>query len=189
MELLADAGALRGLAGHRHQARWAVAGVQEPLPLFTEAPAQAEQGVALPLPSVGENLMADYALVGTTRGPHPLRLLRSQLKARGCRSSKQLKQMKDNTYVKVAGLVTGRQRPGTASGVTFVTLEDEHGMINVVVWRTLAERQRKELVHSQLLQVQGKLEHKEGIRHLIASRLTDLTPMLQGLDTRSRDFH
>lgn len=189
MELLADAGALRGLAGHRHQARWAVAGVQEPLPLFTEAPAQAEQGVALPLPSVGENLMADYALVGTTMGPHPLRLLRSQLKARGCRSSKQLKQMNDNTHVKVAGLVTGRQRPGTASGVTFVTLEDEHGMINVVVWRTLAERQRKELVHSQLLQVQGTLEHKEGVRHLIAGKLTDLTPMLQGLDTRSRDFH
>mgnify|MGYP001267545811 CR=1 FL=1 len=189
MELLADAGALRGLAGHRHQARWAVAGVQEPLPLFTEAPTQAEQGVALPLPSVGENLMADYALVGTTMGPHPLRLLRSQLTARGCRSSKQLKQMNDNSHVKVAGLVTGRQRPGTASGVTFVTLEDEHGMINVVVWRTLAERQRKELVHSQLLQVQGKLEHKEGVRHLIAGKLTDLTPMLQGLDTRSRDFH
>ena len=133
--------------------------------------------------------MADYALVGTTMGPHPLRLLRNQLKARGCRSSKQLKQMKDNTHVKVAGLVTGRQRPGTASGVTFVTLEDEHGMINVVVWRSLAERQRKELVHSQLLQVQGKLEHKEGVRHLIAGKLTDLTPMLQGLDTRSRDFH
>lgn len=189
MELLADAGALRGLAGHRHQARWAVAGVQEPLPLFTEAPVQAEQGVALPLPSVGENLIADYALVGTTMGPHPLRLLRNQLKARGCRSSKQLKQMSDNTHVKVAGLVTGRQRPGTASGVTFVTLEDEHGMINVVVWRTLAERQRKELVLSQLLQVQGKLEHKEGVRHLIAGKLTDLTPMLQGLDTRSRDFH
>src|SRR5690606_4315470 len=129
MELLADAGALRGLAGHRHQARWAVAGVQEPLPLFTEAPlqaeqcvalplfteapVQAEQGVALPLPSVGENLMADYALVGTTLGPHLLRLLRSKLKARGCRSSKQLKQMNDNTHVKVAGLVTGRQRPGT----------------------------------------------------------------------------
>ena len=189
LELLADAGALRGLAGHRHQARWAVAGVQEPLPLFADTPAQAEQGVALPLPSVGENLMADYALVGTTMGPHPLRLLRSQLKAIGCSSSKQLKQLGDDTRVKVAGLVTGRQRPGTASGVTFVTLEDEHGMINVVVWRTLAERQRKELVHSQLLQVQGKLEQKEGIRHLIASRLTDLTPLLQGLDTRSRDFH
>src|SRR5690606_40403271 len=77
MELLADAGALRGLAGHRHQARWAVAGVQEPLPLFTEAPAQTEQDVALPLPSVGENLMADYARGGTTMSPHPLRALPS----------------------------------------------------------------------------------------------------------------
>src|SRR5690606_19674456 len=88
MELLADAGALRGLAGHRHQPRRAVAGVQEPLPLFADAPAQAELGVALPLPSIGENLMAAYALVGTTMGPRPLRLLRGQLTARGCGSSK-----------------------------------------------------------------------------------------------------
>ena len=189
LELLADANALQGLAGHRHQARWAVAGVQEPLPLFAEAPTPAEQNVALPQPSIGENLLADYALTGTTMGPHPLQLLRSQLASRGCRNSQQLKHMANNSRVKVAGLVTGRQRPGTASGVTFVTLEDEHGMINVVVWRSLAECQRKELVHSQLLQVQGKLETREGIRHLIASRLTDLTPMLQGLDTRSRDFH
>ncbi|MFA5678291.1 MAG: error-prone DNA polymerase [Pseudomonas sp.] len=189
LELLADASALRGLAGDRHQARWAVAGVQEPLPLFAETPPATEQNVALPLPSVGENLMADYALVGTTMGPHPLRLLRAELSRRGCRSSRQLTHMANDTRVSVAGLVTGRQRPGTASGVTFVTLEDEHGMVNVIVWRTLAERQRKELVHSQLLQVHGKLETKEGIRHLIAHRLTDLTTMLQGLDTRSRDFH
>lgn len=189
LELLADAAALRGLAGHRHQARWAVAGVQEPLPLFADAPAQVENEVDLPLPSVGENLLADYALVGTTMGPHPLRLLRSRLAALDCRSSRQLAQMANDSRVSAAGLVTGRQRPGTASGVTFVTLEDEFGMINVVVWRALAEHQRRELVHSQLLQVHGKLETREGVRHLIASRLTDLTHLLQGLDTRSRDFH
>ena len=189
LELLADTGALRGLAGNRHHARWAVAGVQEPLPLFAEVAESAEQQVTLPMPSVAQDLRADYALVGTTLGPHPLRLLRSTLAARGCRSSKQMKSMSNGKQVRVAGLVTGRQRPGTASGVTFVTLEDEFGMINVVVWRSLAEQQRKELVYSQLLQVQGKLETREGVHHLIASRLTDLTPMLEGLDTRSRDFH
>src|SRR5690606_12360010 len=88
MELLADARAPRGLARHPHAAGWADTWVQEPRPLFAEAPTQAEQGVALPLTSVGENLMADYALVGTTMGPHPLRLLRNQLKARCCRSSR-----------------------------------------------------------------------------------------------------
>ena len=189
LELLADTGALRGLAGNRHHARWAVAGVQEALPLFAGIAESAEQQVTLPMPSVAQDLRADYALVGTTLGPHPLRLLRSTLAARGCRSSKQIKAMPNGKQVRVAGLVTGRQRPGTASGVTFVTLEDEFGMINVVVWRSLAEQQRKELVYSQLLQVQGKLETREGVHHLIASHLTDLTPLLEGLDTRSRDFH
>jgi len=188
-ELLADAGALRGLAGNRHRARWAVAGVAPQLGLFAGQPAPQEQAVCLPLPTVSENLHADYALVGTTMGPHPLRLLRSALSARRCRSSQRLAQMAHGSQVSVAGLVTGRQRPGTASGVTFVTLEDEFGMVNVVVWRDLAERQRKEVMYARLLQVHGRLETQEGVRHLIASRLVDLTSMLDGLDTRSRDFH
>ncbi|SDS68489.1 error-prone DNA polymerase, DnaE-like [Halopseudomonas litoralis] len=187
--LLADAGALRGLAGNRHRARWAVAGIEPQLPLFAGQPAQAECTVALPLPSEAEEMQADYALVGTTMGRHPMAILRPQLRARRCCDSKELKTLEHGRPVTVAGLVTGRQRPGTASGVTFVTLEDEHGMINVVVWRALAERQRKELVLSSMLQVHGRLETKEGIHHLIASHLVDLTPMLNGLTTRSRDFH
>ncbi|HAB03736.1 MAG TPA: error-prone DNA polymerase, partial [Pseudomonas sp.] len=91
--------------------------------------------------------------------------------------------------VAVAGLVVGRQRPGTASGVTFVTLEDEYGMLNVVVWRELAERQRRALVGAQLLKVSGRLEQENGVRHLIARRLEDVSQLLQGLDVRSRDFH
>ncbi|WP_185266314.1 error-prone DNA polymerase [Halopseudomonas xiamenensis] len=189
LELLADAGALRGLAGNRHRARWAVAGVQEALPLFAGQPAPAEPAVALPLPSVAQDLHADYALVGTTMGPHPLRLLRGALAARRCRSSRQLAQMPHGSQLWVAGVVTGRQRPGTASGVTFVTLEDEFGMVNVVIWRALAERQRREVMQARLLQVYGRLESEQGVRHLIAQRLVDLTPMLDGLDTRSRDFH
>ena len=186
---LADAGALRALASDRHQARWQVAAVQPQLPLFADVDALPESTVALPVPSVAEDLMADYQTLGTTLGPHPLTLLRPRLRALGCRSSRELQDVGHGDNIAVAGLVVGRQRPQTASGVTFVTLEDEHGMVNVVVWRELAERQRRALVGSQLLKVSGRLEQEKGVRHLIARRLEDVSPLLQGLDVRSRDFH
>ncbi|ATB67618.1 error-prone DNA polymerase [Pseudomonas mosselii] len=186
---LADAGALRGLVGDRHQARWQVAAVQSQLPLFAGLEPVYEQAEALPVPSVAEDLAADYATLGTTLGPHPLTLLRSRLRALGCRSSTELAGVEHGDTVAVAGIVVGRQRPQTASGVTFVTLEDEHGMVNVVVWRDLAERQRRALVGSKLLKVSGRLEQESGVRHLIARRLEDISLLLQGLDVRSRDFH
>ncbi|WP_218228005.1 error-prone DNA polymerase [Pseudomonas sp. Irchel s3b2] len=188
-EQLADAGALRGLAGDRHRARWEVAGVQKQLGLFAGLPSQEEPAVSLPKPTVGEDLQADYNSVGTTLGPHPLALLRGELKARRCRSSKELMEVEHGRPVSVAGLVTGRQRPGTASGVTFVTLEDEFGNVNVVVWRDLAERQRQVLVGSQLLKVDGRWEKEGEVRHLIAGRLSDLSSLLDGIHVRSRDFH
>ncbi|WP_426808311.1 error-prone DNA polymerase [Pseudomonas sp. WOUb67] len=186
---LADGGALRALASDRHQARWQVAAVQPQLPLFAEIEAVPETPVDLPVPTVGEDLMADYQALGTTLGPHPLALLRSRLRALGCRSSSDLQGVEHGDNIAVAGLVVGRQRPQTASGVTFVTLEDEHGMVNVVVWRDIAERQRRALVGSKLLKVSGRLEQENGVRHLIARRLEDVSPLLQGLDVRSRDFH
>ncbi|PYB73840.1 error-prone DNA polymerase [Pseudomonas sp. LB-090624] len=186
---LADSGALRALASDRHQARWQVAAVQAQLPLFADVQALPEVAVNLPVPTVGEDLVADYQALGTTLGPHPLTLLRSRLRALGCRSSGELHSVEHGDSITVAGLVVGRQRPQTASGVTFVTLEDEHGMVNVVVWRELAERQRRALVGSQLLKVSGRLEQENGVRHLIARRLEDVSPLLQGLDVRSRDFH
>ncbi|CRM67004.1 Error-prone DNA polymerase [Pseudomonas sp. 37 R 15] len=187
--LLADAGALRGLAGNRHQARWQVSGVQTQLGLFAGLPSPDEADVALPQPTVGEDLHADYATLGTTLGPHPLTLLRAELRKRRCRSSQELLSVEHGRNVSVAGLVTGRQRPGTASGVTFVTLEDEFGNLNVVVWRDLAERQRKALIGSRLLKVDGRWEAVGEVRHLIAGRLTDLSPLLDGIVVRSRDFH
>jgi len=187
-EQLADAGALRGLAGHRHRARWAVAGIEPQLPLFDGLPAMEETPIYLPLPSVSEDLFNDYATLGTTLGPHPLTLLRNELKARRCQNSRELATIEHGRLVSVAGLVIGRQRPQTASGVIFVTLEDEFGMVNVVVWRDLAERQRRPLIQSQLLRVDGHLESASGVRHLIAGRLSDLTPLLTGLNVRSRDF-
>lgn len=187
-ESLADAGALRGLLGHRHRARWEIAGVEPQLPLFGSEAQQAETPVNLPLPSVAEDLLTDYDTLGTTLGPHPLAMLRQRLASKGFRSSRDLLGTPHEQVVNVCGLVIGRQRPGTASGVIFVTLEDEFGMVNVVVWRDLSERQRKVLVGSQLMQVTGRLEAKDGVRHVIARRLTDLSPLLQRLDVRSRDF-
>ncbi|QSX80074.1 error-prone DNA polymerase [Lysobacter solisilvae] len=188
-DLLADAGALRGLAGHRHKARWAIAGVEAQLPLFAEVGATAEAAVALPLPSAEQDMRTDYALTGLTLGPHPLRLLRPQLRARRYRRSSELKQMPHGRDVAFAGLVTSRQQPQTASGVIFMTLEDEDGLVNVVVWQHVAERQRRALLESRLLAVRGRLESQDGVQHLIAGRLENLGPLLGSLRTASRDFH
>ncbi len=186
--LLADAGALHGLVGHRHQARWEVASIEPQLPLFAGVDSQQAAHVALPEPSVAENLYTDYATLGTTLGPHPLALLRETLQSMRCKSSHELAGIEHGRHIAVAGLVTGRQKPSTASGVIFVTLEDEHGMMNVVVWADLGERQRRELLDSQLMQVNGRLEYQGGVRHVIAGRLRNLTHLLTGLDVRSRDF-
>ena len=188
--LLADAGALRGLAGHRHQARWAIAGVESSLPLFANLPATIEpEPIALPIPSAGENMRADYALTGTTLGQHPMAFIRPQLRRRRYRDSSELASLPNGRHVRVAGMVTLRQRPGTASGVVFLTLEDEHGLTNVVVWRTVAERQRRVLLESNLLAIDGYMESQHGVQHLIAQRLEDLTPMLGLAQVKSRDFH
>jgi error-prone DNA polymerase len=187
--LLADAAALRGLAGHRHRARWTVAGVHTSPPLFANAPATRETAVTLPLPTRGEEVRTDYAVTGTTLGAHPLSFLRATLARRRCRRSAELKRCANGQQVRTAGLVTLRQRPQTASGVIFMTLEDEDGMTNVVVWNDLAHRQRRELLESRLLAVEGKLENRHGVQHLIAERLHDWTRLLGTLDTRSRDFH
>jgi error-prone DNA polymerase len=187
-DLLAEAGALRGLAGHRHRAKWAVGGVEAQLPLFGHA-SPIEQAIVLPPPTTGENLLADYAHTGLSLGPHPLRLIRAQLSAARYRDSRQLRQLPHHSLVRAAGLVTQRQRPQTASGVTFMTLEDEHGCINVVVWAQLAERYRRAFLEARLLGVDGQWETVDGVSHLIARRLLDISQLLGTLDARSRDFH
>ncbi|MDQ3288321.1 MAG: error-prone DNA polymerase [Pseudomonadota bacterium] len=188
--LLADAGALRGLAGHRHRARWEIAAVEPQRGLFADIPMnRSRDPIVLPLPTRDEDMKADYALTGTTLGRHPLSLLRKRLSAKRYRRSRDLQGMPHGRQVRIAGLVTLRQRPETASGVIFLTLEDEDGMTNVVIWRDLAERQRRVLLESRLLAVEGRLEHQHGVMHLIAQRLDNLTALLGSLDTRSRDFH
>lgn len=186
-KLLADAGALRGFAGHRHRARWAVAGIEAQRPLFGFDSPQ-EQAVALPPPATGQNTLDDYSSTGLTLGPHPIRQIRAQLRAQHCRGLDELRRVPNASFVRTAGLVTMRQRPETANGTTFVTLEDEHGMINVVIWRAVAERQRRALLEARLLAVDGRWETVDGVSHLIADRLHDMSHLLGTLDSRSRDF-
>lgn len=187
-EALAAAGALASLSGHRRSAVWDVAGIER-LPAVLEGSAIAEPRAILTAPSEGEDIVADYASLGLTLGRHPVALLRERLSRQRMSSAAELKSLPHGRIARVTGLVTGRQRPGTASGVTFVTLEDETGMINVIVWRDLAERQRKELLRSSLLTVYGTLEREGEVVHLVAGRLRDQTALLGNLVTSSRDFH
>jgi len=187
-EALAEAGALRGLAGHRHRARWLMAGVEPQLPLFGHVSPE-EQAIVLPPPSQAEDTLADYARVGLSLGPHPIQQIRARLRAARCTDSRALHHQPNATRVRTAGLVTQRQRPQTASGVTFITLEDEYGPINVVVWSQVAERQRRAFLEARLLGVDGQWEQVDGVSHLIAHRLIDMSGLLGSLDSRSRDFH
>ncbi len=184
---LAEADALRGISGHRHRARWQVAGVEAQLPLF-EGLSTAEDRVSLRPPTPRENVIADYAATGLSLGPHPLALLRAQLKARRYTAASDLQAIEHGRSIRVAGLVTLRQRPQTAGGVTFLTLEDEGGLFNIVVWQRIAERQRRVLLESRLLSVRGRLERVDGVQHIIAERLQDYTHLFDALDSRSRDF-
>lgn len=186
-EALAEAGALASLSGHRHHARWEVAGIERRRPLLPGSPEESE--VALLAPRQGEDILADYRATGLSLGPHPMALLRAQMRQRRILGLQELHGRRHGSGVHVAGLVTQRQRPGTAKGTIFVTLEDEHGMINVVVWSHLAQRRRRALLESRLLAVRGRWEQVDGVTHVIAGDLHDLSHLLGELPVASRDFH
>ncbi|MCG8276204.1 error-prone DNA polymerase [Stenotrophomonas sp. NLF4-10] len=188
LALLADTGALKGLAGHRHRARWQASGVEKSLPLFDGLPGTSEPTPALPVPTPWQDMQADYATTQTTLGKHPLAFLRRQLEARRYLRSTQLEKLPHNRRVRHAGIVRMRQSPGTASGVTFVTLEDEDGMVNAVVWQHVMQRYRRTLVESQLLGLEGRWERVDGVAHLIVERMAKLDELLGGVEARSRDF-
>ncbi|MEQ1881141.1 MAG: OB-fold nucleic acid binding domain-containing protein, partial [Burkholderiales bacterium] len=188
LRCLAEAGALESLAGHRREAAWVVAGIEQRMPVLGHAPIIETEAV-LEAPTEGQDIVADYASLGLTLGRHPLALLRPRFSKMNMSTAQALTHVQNGKTVRVAGLVTGRQRPGTASGVIFVTLEDETGQINVVVWRDTSEQQRQPLLAARLLGVQGRLEREGEVTHLIAGRLIDYSAMLGELFTHSRDFH
>jgi error-prone DNA polymerase len=187
LKCLAAAGALASLAGHRRQAHWAVAGVETRPHILREAPV-AETLPGLAAPTEGEDLVADYASTGLTLGRHPLALLRPRLARMRFATAATMEKVRSGSIVRAAGIVTGRQRPGTASGTMFVTLEDETGYINVIVWPHLIERQRREVLGASLMGVEGVLERQGEVVHLIARRLSDHSALLGRLTVESRDF-
>ena len=185
--LLATAGALKALSGDRHRARWAVTGTEKPLPLFKSMP-HYEASPLLKKPTEGQNIVADYQSTGLTLRRHPMCFLRSHLDSYDYMAAEQLAVRLTGQRINVAGLVITKQRPGTASGITFVTLEDESGQINVIIWKEIAEEFRSVLLNARLLGIAGELQIEGKVIHVIARRLFDHTEMLGGLSVHSRDF-
>jgi error-prone DNA polymerase len=192
LEALAAAGALAALSGNRHLAYWEVAGTERSLPLAPqgERAASIEEGrPLLEAPTEGQRIVADYASVGLTLGRHPMALLRNRLAHSRLLTAGDLGCVAHGEIVRTAGIVLMRQRPQSANGVTFLTLEDESGQVNVIVWESVGREQRRALLESRLLEIQGELQRQEGIMHIIARRLIDRSALLGELLTRSRDFH
>ena len=203
LKALASADALMALSGHRRQQVWDASALKPAPPLLKDAPIE-EDFLELPAASEGEEVVFDYAATGLTLRRHPLEILRPQLAqtsvaGKKLLSSVQLHHLPSGRRVATCGIVTMRQQPQTAKGVVFVTLEDEAGNINVIVWKALREKQRTELLRSRLMAVYGDWQRDDGsgdtaqqgkgeVRHVIARRLQDLTPMLGSLGTASRDF-
>jgi error-prone DNA polymerase len=189
LEALAAADALAKLSGHRHRAVWQVTGVERALPLLPAATTVDEGIPLLRAPREGQDIVADYGSLGLTLRRHPLALLRDQLQRRGIVPTQELWERPNGKMVLTAGLVITRQRPGSAGGVTFVTMEDETGYVNLIVWNRVAIEQRAALLESRLLEVHGKLQREGDVQHVIAQRLTNLSCMLGDLVVASRNFH
>jgi error-prone DNA polymerase len=214
LAVLAEAAALRGLAGHRHRARWEIAAVEKPVDDLLNATCRTEpcsgfavgvpqtpgreQGsllqraredpVIIRPPTEADDIHADYASTGLTLGRHPLALLRPVLKRRRALTARELHALPHGSRARACGLVTMRQRPMTASGTVFLTLEDETGCVNAVIWARLFEKQRAAIIGAQLLAIDGVLESDGAVHHLIADRVHDFSELAEGLRSRSRDF-
>ncbi|AIY41135.1 DNA polymerase III alpha subunit [Collimonas arenae] len=188
LQALAAAGSLAPLSGNRRQALWQAL-VSAPEKGLLRQTQVHEEELQLTPPGEAENIVSDYHTLGLTLGRHPLALLRAKLSAKRFLPADVLNTFANGQLARGCGIVTVRQRPGTAKGVVFVTLEDETGTVNVVVWPDLADLQRKELRAATLMGVYGVWQTQDGVSHLVAKRLLDLSPLLGKLDTSSRDFH
>lgn len=185
---LAAADALQSLAGHRRQQVWEAAARHRAPPLLREAPVH-EQALLLPAAPEADEINIDYAATGLTLRRHPLALLRDELTQRRLHSAASLQALPNGKPARACGLVTMRQQPPTAKGTLFVSIEDETGSVNVVVWHSVRDNCRSALLQSQLLAVHGTWQNVDGVCNLVAHHLENLTPLLQGLSIHSRNFH
>lgn len=187
LQVLAAGNALHALAGHRRAALWQAAGAVPDRDLL-RATTQEEDLPVLAAPTEGESIVSDYRAQGLTLGRHPLALLRRQLLEQRFLPASALASYTNGQLARACGIVTVRQRPGTAKGVIFMTLEDETGTVNVIVWPDLVESQRREVLSAPLLGVYGVWQREGLVRNLVAKRLVDMSHLLGRLRTSSRDF-
>ncbi len=188
MQQLAAADALTSLAGHRRQQVWQASALHA-VPQLLQGSLLPEDELELPAAAEGEEVLWDYAATGLTLRRHPLALLRPRLAKQGLLSARQLDAVKAGRYAKACGIVTGRQKPQTAKGTLFVTLEDETGNVQVIVWPKVYEEHRSTILGARLLAVEGLWQRGDGdVRHLLARRFRNLNPLLGRLQTESRDF-
>ncbi|HEY4881511.1 MAG TPA: error-prone DNA polymerase [Steroidobacteraceae bacterium] len=188
IQSLAAAGALGALSSHRHDASWQALGVER-LPGLIAGLSAREPLAVLPVPTESQDILADYRHLGLTTGRHPLALLRPALTRKGFRSSSDLQRLADGSSVRVGGLVTHMQQPATASGVVFASLEDETGIVNIILWPKVFAAQRRCALESSLLVVDGTLQRRDLVAHVIARRLHNGSAWLGGIRRDSRDFH
>ena len=187
MRLLAGADALATLSGHRRQQVWDASGLRRAPKLLRDAPVD-EQFLELDEAPEGEEVVQDYATTGLTLRTHPMALLRPHLVERRLRTAAELHDMPNGRLVRYCGIVTLRQQPDTANGTIFISLEDETGVVQVIVWKRLREQQRPEVLRSRLLAVYGVWQREGDVMNLVAGRLEDLTSLMGELATSSRDF-
>jgi error-prone DNA polymerase len=189
LQQLAAADALASLAGHRRQQVWQASALQRQLPLLAYAE-PIEPELVLPAATEGEEVLWDHAALGLSLRSHPLQLLRPQLRRRGLHSSAELQDWPAGRLARACGIVTVRQRPQTAKGTLFISLEDEHGYVQVIVWKDVYQAHRSLILNARLLAVSGTWQRGDGgVQHLLARRFQDLSPLLGRLPTASRDFH
>ena len=186
--VISDADALSSLSGHRHKARWAALGAER-LPGMLAGHSAKESQLDLSTPMEADEVVDDYASIGLSLRLHPVALLREKLDGIHVKRASDLEQMRGGQKVRVAGLVINRQRPATAKGTVFMTLEDETGSHNLIVWSSVMEAQRLAALRSSFLIVSGQLQKQQGVTHIVVHRFYDRSHWLGGLATSSRDFH
>ena len=190
MTMLAGADALMSLSGHRRQQVWEASALRSTPKLLRNAPVD-EDYLELAEAPEGEEVVWDYAATGLTLRRHPLAILRPVLAKQGWRTATDLHDLETGRLAKACGIVTVRQQPETAKGVMFVSLEDETGSVQVIVWPTVKARMRQPLLRARLMAVTGTWQREGDVRNLVAGRIEDLTPLLGRLaqSTGTRDFH
>lgn len=187
--LLADGDALHTLVGHRHRARWSALGAERLPGMLSGHAAKEPQLDLLRAPHETRDIFDDYASTGLSLRRHPVALLRERLDTIRVKRASDLDQMADGQRIRVAGLVINRQRPQTAKGTVFMTLEDETGSHNLIVWNSVMETQRLDALRASFLIVSGELQKQQGVTHIVVHRFYDRSHWLGGLATSSRDFH